>query len=99
MPPSTVAASTAATCSVIVPMAIRSCTENGSLANLRIVRMEPSSDSGGMMTLTRGPSARRASTMGEASSIRRPTVETMRSMTRRKCSSEMKRTLVCSMTP
>ena len=46
---------------------------NGSLANLRIVRIEPSSESGGTMTLTREPSARRASTIGEASSMRRPT--------------------------
>ena len=80
MPPSTVAASTDATCSVSVPMAIRSCTWNGSLANLRMVRIEPSSDSGGTMTLTREPSARRASTIGEASSMRRPTDETMRSI-------------------
>ena len=36
--------------------------------------------SGGMMALTREPSARRASTMGEDSSTRRPTRETMRSM-------------------
>jgi hypothetical protein len=40
----------------------------------------PSSASGGMMALTREPSGRRASTMGEDSSTRRPTRETMRSM-------------------
>ena len=42
----------------------------------------PSTASGGMMAFTRDPSARRASTMGELSSTRRPTADTMRSMTR-----------------
>ena len=40
----------------------------------------PSSASGGMMALTREPSGRRASTIGDDSSTRRPTRETMRSM-------------------
>ncbi len=40
----------------------------------------PSRASGGMMALTREPSGRRASTMGEVSSTRRPTLDTMRSM-------------------
>ena len=35
--------------------------------------------SGGIMAFTRDPSARRASTIGELSSTRRPTRETMRS--------------------
>ena len=48
------------------------------------------------MTLTREPSASRASTMGDDSSTRRPTDDTMRSITRRRCSSEMKCTLVRS---
>ena len=99
MPPLTVAASSEATGSVKVPILIRSPTVNGSLANLRMVRIEPSSDSGGTITLTRDPSARRASTIGEDSSIRRPTDDTMRSMTRRRWSSEMNRTLVRSIKP
>ena len=44
-----------------------------------------------MIALTRDPSASRASTSGEDSSMRRPTRETMRSMTRRRCSSELNR--------
>ena len=56
-----------------VPMAMRSLDTERVAANLRMVRIEPSSDSGGMMTLTREPSGRRASTIGDASSMRRPT--------------------------
>ena len=41
---------------------------------------EPSSASGGMIALTREPSARRASTIGLDSSMRRPTELTIRSM-------------------
>ena len=40
-----------------------------------------------MIALTRDPSGRRASTIGELSSTRRPTPLTMRSMTRSRCSS------------
>ena len=39
------------------------------------------------MALTREPSARRASTIGEDSSTRRPIAETMRSMMLIKCAS------------
>ena len=56
-----------------------------------MVSVEPLNASGGMIALTREPSARRASTSGEDSSMRRPTRETIRSMTRRRCSSEVKR--------
>ena len=41
-PPSTHADSTAATCSVMVPISTRSAAWKGSLANLRMVRIEPS---------------------------------------------------------
>ena len=44
-----------------------------------------------MMALTREPSARRASTIGELSSMRRPTLLTMRSITRSRCLSSWKR--------
>ena len=52
-----------------------------SLANLRIVSAGPLSAMGGITTLTREPSFRRASQMGVDSSTRRPTRLTMRSMT------------------
>ena len=61
-------------------------------ANLRIVTSGPLSDSGGMMALTRLPSGRRASTIGEDSSIRRPTWATILLMIRRRCDSSVKRT-------
>ena len=41
--------------------------------------------SGGMITLTREPSTKRASAIGLDSSTRRPTVETMRSITSISC--------------
>ena len=63
-PPSTAADSTADTAGVKVPISTRSAAWNGSLANFRMVRIEPSSDSGGTMTFTREPSGRRASTIG-----------------------------------
>ena len=88
---STQACSSSAISGVRVPKAIRSSTLNGSLANLRMVSVEPLKASGGMIALTRDPSASRASTSGEDSSIRRPTRETIRSMTRRRCSSEVNR--------
>ena len=61
----------------------------GSRENFRIVSVGPRSESGGMIALTRLPSGRRASTIGEASSTRRPTCETMRSMIRSTCASSV----------
>ena len=49
-----------------------------SFLNLRMVSAGPSIASGGTMALTREPSARRASQIGEDSSTRRPTWLTMR---------------------
>ena len=46
----------------------------------RIVSVGPLSASGGMITLTRSPVGRRASTIGLDSSTRRLTCETMRSI-------------------
>ena len=51
---------------VAVPNRTRSSTVNGLAENFRIVITGPTSDSGGMMALTREPSVRRASTIGEA---------------------------------
>src|SRR5690242_7105699 len=61
-----------------------------SLANFRIVRAGPFNAIGGMTTLTREPSFKRASQIGVDSSTRRPTRLTMRSMTWRICRSDSK---------
>ena len=60
---------------------------NGLAENFRIVMTGPTSDSGGMIALTREPSGRRASTRGLVWSMRRPMGVTIRSMIRRTCSS------------
>src|SRR5712692_11690513 len=59
-----------------------------SLENLRTVRQGPLRAMGGMTTLTREPSLRRASQMGVDSSTLRPTRLTMRSITWRICLSD-----------
>ena len=56
-----------------VPRSTMSSSVRRRLENFRIVRSGPESESGGMTTFTRLPSGRRASTIGEASSMRRPT--------------------------
>jgi len=60
--------------------------------NFRIVTSGPESESGGMTAFTRLPSGRRASTIGDDSSIRRPTCATILLMIRRRCESSLKRT-------
>ena len=60
----------------------RSSALSRSAGKRRIESSGPSTASGGMIALTREPSGRRASTIGELSSTRRPTPLTMRSMTR-----------------
>jgi hypothetical protein len=67
--------------------------------NLRIVTSGPESDSGEMTALTRLPSGRRASTIGDDSSIRRPTCATILLMIRRTWESSMKRTGVSNKRP
>ena len=71
----------------------------GSRPKRRMDRTGPSSASGGMMAFTREPSARRASTIGELSSTRRPTRDTMRSMICIKCASSLKLSPVISSFP
>jgi len=83
----TQARSRSAMSGVIVPNPIRSLTVSASLENFRMVSVEPLTASGGMIALTREPSMSRASTKGEDSSMRRPTLLTMRSITRRRCAS------------
>ena len=51
-------------------------------------------DSGEMIALTREPSGRRASTIGDDSSMRRPICATIRLMMRRRCESSLNRTVV-----
>ena len=74
-----------------VPRRTRSVGSRRCLENLRIVTSGPDSDSGGMIALTRLPSGRRASTIGEDSSMRRPTWATILLMMRRRCDSSVKR--------
>ena len=66
-----------------------------SFLNLRMVSAGPSIASGGAMTLTREPSGRRASQIGEDSSTRRPTWLTMRWQMFSSCWLSRKRMLVC----
>ena len=68
-------------------------------ANFRIVKVGPPSASGGMIALTRQPSGRRASTIGDDSSMRRPTCETIRSMIRRRWASSTNVASVSSTLP
>jgi hypothetical protein len=51
----------------------------------RIESRGPSTASGAITALTREPSGSRASTIGELSSMRRPTPLTIRSITRSRC--------------
>lgn len=64
-----------------------------------MVRTGPVSDSGGMMTLTRSPEGRRASTIGFDSSTRRLTVDTIRSMVCSSCSGLLNRAATGSTRP
>ena len=81
------------------PRRMKSSTIRRRFGKRRIVMQLPRSASGRMMALTREPSARRASTSGCDSSIRRPSGVTMRSMTARTRSSSVKRVLVISTLP
>ena len=63
---------------VIVPNLTSCSSVSLSFLNLRMVSAGPSIASGGTMTLTREPSGRRASQIGEDLSTRRPIWLTMR---------------------
>ena len=76
------------------PMLTMSCSPRRFRENLRIVSSGPESESGAMIALTREPSGRRASTIGEDSSMRRPICATIRLMMRRRCESSENRTVV-----
>ena len=64
---------------VNAPNFSRSSSVSGFDPNRRIVIAAPSRASGAMMAFTREPSGSRASHIGLVSSIRRPTLETIRS--------------------
>ena len=66
---------------VAVPCSTRSLTSRPVVMKRRMVSVGPFSEIGGMTTWIRDPSSSRASTIGELSSMRRPTRLTMRSMT------------------
>src|SRR5437868_15544631 len=70
--PFTQAARNCAAFGEIEPKEIRSFIVYGSRENFRIVSVGPLSASGGMIALTREPSGRRASTIGDAAAARRP---------------------------
>ncbi len=97
--PRTQASITVVRSRVQVPKSMRSLAVYGSLANFRIVSTEPLRASGGMMAFTREPSGRRASTIGEASSTRRPTAATILSITERYWMSSVKESSVGSRRP
>ena len=78
--PRTQASRSSTVCLVRVPNEIRSSAPYGSAENFRMVRQAPSIASGGMTAFTREPSGRRASTYGDVSSTRRPTLATILSM-------------------
>ena len=69
------------------PILMRSSAVSRFLPKRRIVNVEPSIETGSMIALTREPSGSRASTIGEDSSIRRPSGVMIRSMISRSCSS------------
>ena len=81
------------------PRLMRSCMTRARSGNFRTVSTGPRRASGGTMALIREPSARRASTMGEDSSTRRPTPCTMRSMMRRYWCGEVKTISLRSILP
>ena len=84
---------------VNAPRVTRSSALRRSAGNRRIDISGPSTASGGMMAFTREPSARRASTIGELSSTRRPIRLTIRSMTRSRWASSWNVAVTRSSTP
>ncbi len=95
----TAARSSSPISSFMVPRPSRSSGLSGSLRNLRIDTTGPSSASGGITTLMRPPSGRRASTIGFDSSSRRPIGARMRRTMRSRWLLSAKRTGMRSSTP
>ncbi len=92
-------ASSSASSAGSVPPPTRSRSEKPSRRKRRTVRQGPLSDSGGITTFTREPSARRASQSGEASSTRRPSGARIRSIACTRSASESNATSVRSSRP
>ncbi len=82
-----------------VPMFSRSSLRSRRCPKRRIDNVGPSIVTGGSVALTRLPSARRKSAIGDEVSMRRPTRAAIRSMTRMMCSASRKRTSVFSRRP
>ena len=95
----TQAARKASISGVALLIATMSLIRSGEPPNRRMESTGPSMASGGMMALTRAPSGSRASAMGDDSSMRRPTRETIRTMICCRCALSRKRTLVSSSLP
>lgn len=81
-------------CGVKAPNWVSLSRVRGTLANFRMVMQDPRRAMGRITAFTREPSLRRASTMGEDSSMRRPRGVTIRSITARTRSSSVKRASV-----
>ena len=81
----TIAPSRIASSGVSERLRTRSSILSGTVANRRIDSSGPSIASGGMIALTRDPSGSRASTIGLDSSTRRPTRDTILSITFIRC--------------
>ena len=77
----------------------KSSSLSGLLPKRRMETAAPSKASGGMIAFTREPSVRRASTIGQTSSTRRPTFDTMRSMICIKCALSRNSTVDFSILP
>ena len=84
---------------VIVRVASSCSTPIGIRPKRRIDMMGPSRASGGITTLTREPSSSRASHIGDDSSTRLPTFDTILSMMCRRCAASLNTTLVSSRMP
>ena len=92
--PSMAAASTATISGQIEPWACNCSMSSGLRPKRRMESVGPFKASGGITALMREPSARRASTIGDWLSIRRPTRLTTRWMICIRCSSSAKTVLV-----
>ena len=107
VPPETstlsLALTTACSASIIgwlmLPIRTRSSARRRSFGKRRMDNVGPSMASGGMMALMREPSLSLASTIGQDSSMRRPTRETIRSIMPRTWASSLKWTATRSSFP
>ena len=97
--PATASSSRSRPAALSVPSSTSSSGPGRRAPKRRIETTGPSIESGGITTLTREPSPRRASTIGLSSSMRRPSGERMRSIALRSASSLSNETSVASILP